>query len=164
MDKQTVKYGIECRWRMRQVKTHCCLLLSIPLFTLFAALFSTEGKSFDPSTTWEIIGATVGYMSIAYGIIFLPFVAYNLYRYLELVRNYEKYSVHSVVLSQPHTSMLYKNSVYFTVSIDSRAAADTSPLFSDSWLSVFTLNEYAGSTVRVLYDEEKGKVYLIDKV
>ena len=140
------------------------MLLIIPLFTLLVTLFSAEGKAFDPSTMWEIAGWTVGYMTLLYGIIFLPFVLYNLYRYWELVANYQKYTVHSVVLSQPHTSMLYKNSVYFTVVIEGRAAADTSPLFSDSWLSVFTLDEYAGKTVRVLYDEEKGKVYLIDKV
>lgn len=163
MDKETVKSGMECRWRMRQVKTYGSLFLIIPLFTLLIAIFTATGTTFDSTTVWEVIGWTIGYMTILYGIIFLPFVLYSLYRYWELVINYQKCAAHTVVLSQPHISMLYKNAVYFTVSIAGHGTADTSPLFSDSWFSIFPLDEYAGKSVRVLYDKEKGKVYLIDK-
>ena len=163
MDIQTVKSSIECRWRFKQVKTYGSLFLIGPLFTLLIATFSAIGTTLDPSSIWEVIGWTTGYMSILYGIIFLPMMLYSLCRYRELVKNYPNYSVHTVILDKPHTSVLYKNAVYFTVSIAGHGTADTSPLFSDAFFSTFTLNEYAGKTVRVLYDEEKGKVYLIGK-
>ena len=164
MDRETVKNGIECRWRMRQIKTYGCLFLLIPLFTLFIAMLSAPGAKLNPDDIAEAVGWSTGYMLILYSIIWLPFVLYNLYRYRQLINNYANYTVHTVVLDKPHTSFLYKNSVYFTVCVGGKTTVDTAPLFSDGLFSAFTLEEYAGKTVRVLYDEEKGKVYLIDKV
>ena len=164
MDAETVKNGIECRWRMRQIKTYGCLFLLIPVFTLVIAMFSATGAKLDFDDFAETIGWSTGYMLILYSIIWLPFVLYNLYRYWQLINNYADYTVHTVVLDKPHTSFLYKNAVYFTVSVPGHGYVDTSPIFSDGLFSSFTLDEYAGKTVRVLYDAEKQKVYLIDKV
>ena len=164
MDEQIVKSSIECRWRLKQAKTYAFIFLIIPIFVLASASFSASGSTLDALSLWEVIGGSLGYTLIAYGLVFLPIIIYQLYRRQQIINNYPKYTVHTVVLDKPHTSWVYKNSVYFTVMINGNTSVDTAPLFSDSWLSSFTLEEYSGKTVRVLYDAEKRKVYLIDKV
>ena len=164
MDEHTVKNGIECRWRLKQAKTYAIIFLIIPIFVLVSAFFSTSGSTLDALSLWEVIGGSLGYTLLAYGLVFLPFIIYQLYRRQQIIKNYPKCTVHTVVLDKPHTSWVYKNSVYFTVMINGHTAVNTAPLFSDSWLSSFTLDEYSGKTVRVLYDAESQKVYLIDKL
>lgn len=168
MDRETVKAGMECRWRLRQMKYYG---LVVPCIFLLALILSFS-FSFKPEYSWELVGEVLGgvllYCVGIYALVILPFFLYSLYRYLHLLKNYHKYSLHTVVLDKPHTSALYRGAVYFSVSVSDSAGSkiwvDTSPLFSDAIFSSFTLDEYAGKSVRVLCDEEMSKVYLIDKV
>ena len=71
--------------------------------------------------------------------------------------------IYEVKLDDISTSYLYRGATYYTVTIDNKKV-DTNPIFSSSFLSKHSLQDYNNKTVIGLFDKTLNKFYVIRKI
>ena len=159
--RDQVKNSMEARWRRHQTKQYMVAFGIVAVVSLMMSLVRAASKGMLDLALWGA-GVTVA----IYVVIFLPFPVYAYWKYLQIVKNWERYEIHTVTLDRPGTSHLYNRSVFYTVYFTSnsgkRVAADTRPLWSSAAFSPYQLDEYNNKKVRVLYDPFREEVIVLD--
>ncbi len=165
MNEINIKESCEYKWRMHQVKLYAilCGITAIVSFVLsLLALIEFE----DAAKAFENFAMTFAVCVIIFCGVFIPFIIYYYSKARYLIKNYENFTLHTVMLDRPSTSWQYRGSIYYSVMIeaeDGRHQVDTSPIFSNGFYGLFDLGEYNNQSVRVLYDSERDRAYVIDK-
>ena len=159
--KEQVKNSLEAKWRLHQAKVYLALWGVVTAVMFFISLCYAAAEGMLDAGLWA-----TGIMALVYGVVFLPFVAFSYWKYLQIIRNWEKYEVHTVMLDQPGTSYMYKRSVYYTVKFQAKdgafVTADTKPLWSSAAFAFCRLEEYNNKKIRILYDPEADAVVVCD--
>ncbi len=96
-------------------------------------------------------------------LIFLPFTLYSYSKMRYLLKNYENMQIYEVKLDDISTSYMYRGATYYKVTINNKKV-DTNPIFSSSFLSKHSLEDYNNKTVIGLFDEALNKFYVVKKV
>lgn len=152
--KEEVKASVEYKWWGRQWK----LLTGLYVFILIAVLVLTFLTTLSQDEVWSVLGI----LAVVYGVVFIPFVLFYIWRQWELVHRCDNYEKYQVKLDQPATSRRYRSAVFYHVLFRDNAGnwvrLDTRPLFQDGAFSVCSLEEYNNQTVEIFYDSEKERV------
>lgn len=152
---------MEARWRRHQAKLYMVVFGIVAVVSLMMSLVRAASKGMLDLALWGA-GVTVA----IYVVIFLPFPVYAYWKYLQIVKNWECYEIHTVTLDRPGTSHLYNRSIYYTVCFTSnsgkRVTADTRPLWSSAAFALYQLEEYNNKKIRILYDPEEERVVVWD--
>ena len=160
--KEEIKESLEYTWRKSSLKWILILwaviavLMTLPMLVL--GIGNMENFIFT-AQIWLLVMAI-------YTAILLPFILYYFYKMRYLVKHYNEFSAHEVVLDNPSTSHLYRGAVYYTVTVndeDAMREVDTNPYFA-SGIAAFSLNEYNNKRVVGLYDGNADKFYIIKRV
>lgn len=105
---------------------------------------------------------TIGLLFLFF--VYLPFLLYLAYRWLEIFLYIDSYIFCRVRLDQPHSAGRY--GVYFTVEFTdrhgNRLQRDTARMFQSS--SEPRLEDYNNQTVLIGYNEESDRVIVIERV
>lgn len=152
--KEEVKASVEYQWRGQQWKIYMVILAFI-LIVIFPMCFLE-------TDSLEIIGSVFGIVAAIYGVIFLPFILYAVWRQWELAHRFDHYERHRVKLDQPSSSWGYRGAFLYHVRFQDDAGnpiqLDTKPIFSSGFFSACLLEEYNNKTVEIFYDAEKDRV------
>lgn len=160
---EDVKNSVEYRWRKKQADVHFYVLLFWVAIS-FVVFLIVAAKDLDffwlTMLIWAIITAVVS----------TPFVCAIIYHRSKnkyLLKHFAEFSRHEVILNKPHSSINYRRSVYYTVTIcvdGMQQNVNTNACFSDALLSAgMTIDEYNNKIVAGLYDEQTDKFYVIKK-
>ncbi len=161
--KEDIKNSVEYQWR----KTSAKWLFGIWAVIAVVMLFGTLIMSFDDI---KYIGLSFQIWLIVmaiYSAIYLPFVAYYGYKMLYILKHYEQFNSHEVMLDNVSTSYAYRGAVYYTVTVNEDGytrQVTTNPYFSSSMFAKFTLEDYNNKKVIGLYDSQMDKFYIIKKI
>ncbi len=164
MEKIDVRQSCEYRWRISQMKTYLAILLAVVVLSFFGTLLGSLGAQ-TSQMAGEVFAWAFGVCVAVFCLPFVPVVLYSWLMVRYLVNNHGKFLLFEAKLEHPSTSFSYKRAIYYSVTVKSGRTsfrADTNPLFSNA--GVCPLEEYNNARVRLWYDEEKGKAYVIDKV
>ena len=152
--KEEVKASVEYKWWGRQWK----LLTGLYVFILIAVLVLTFLTTLSQDEVWSVLGI----LAVVYGVVFIPFVLFYIWRQWELVHRCDSYEKYHVKLDHPATSRRYRSAVLYRIRFQDNAGfwvkLDTRPLFQDGAFSVCSLEEYNNQTVEIFYDSEKERV------
>lgn len=164
LTKEEIRSSVAYRWRKNHVKHTLTVFLVMTFVTLLAMLLSAIADD-----DMEYIGFSLvcGLIVIAFcSVMLLPYVLFLCYKLIHLTKHYSEFDCIEVALDSFSTSYLYKNSIYYTVTISDGGYArrvDTDPCFSDGAFSEFTVKEWHGKKVIGLYDKDKNKFYVLRK-
>ena len=90
---------------------------------------------------------------------------FALWRTIRVLRKPDAYIFCSAVLAQPHHSIWWRGTMYFTVVIEdaegNRFPANTHDIFYTHSITGLSLEDYVNKTVEVGYNEETGQVVII---
>ncbi len=163
LTKEDIKNSVEYRWR----KTSLLWVLGIwavITVVMFLAVVLTSLDDMKYITlsleVWLIVTAI-------YSVIFLPFIAYYVYKMLYILKHYKQFNLYEVMLDNVSTSYAYRGAVYYTVTIYDDGTTNhvcTNPYFSSRIFATFILEEYNNKKVIGLYDSNLDKFYIIKKV
>lgn len=133
------------------IRNNCIVLLILLLVFLPQTRYMTSGER------WLSLGIT-------FGIAFLPFFGFYIFRTICIFRKADQYYFCKAKLVTPHHSYLAK-SYYFTVLIEDpegrKFPADTHAIFATRGIVGPIMEEYLNSTVTIAYNEETGMVVVI---
>ena len=160
--KEDIKNSVEYQWR----KTSFCWLLVIWAVIAVVMLFSVLIIGFNNIKAGMGLQVWLIVMAI-YSAIYLPFVAYYGYKMLYILKRYTEFNSYEVMLDNVSTSYTYRGAVYYTVVINCEGETRqvcTNAYFSSSIFAKFTLEDYNNKKVLGLYDDQRGKFYIVKKV
>ncbi|MBR6637286.1 MAG: hypothetical protein IKK96_00340 [Lachnospiraceae bacterium] len=163
--KEDVKKTLDCVFIRKTIKVGLIFLAIAELFTYISIMIQ-----YRENIMKGFISATVP------GVMFLIFFAIPCIccfcKYRSIVNNYKNYDVYEVVLDTPkwvkfqggRGGRAYRYIVTFTTKHNQTITTKTSALWSDGVFSVFDKRDYDNKKVKILYDEQKDKVYVLGKV
>lgn len=164
LTKEEIRSSVAYRWRKNHVKHTLTVFLVMTSVTLLAMLLSAIA---DGDMEYIEFSLVCGLIVIAFcSVVLLPHVLFLCYKLIYLTKHYSEFDCIEVALDSFSTSYLYKNSIYYTVTVSDGGYArrvDTDPCFSDGALSEFTVKEWHGKKVIGLYDKDKNKFYVLKK-
>ena len=160
-----IKNSVEYQWRKHEIKQSwilwlviACLTFSIPIVLI---IINFDLKSLVIGVVaWLSLICLLG---LAY--LFLSLYYYSKMRYL--LKNYQKFSSHEVVLDKPSSSFVYKSSIYYMVTVNDEGfpkKVDTNPYFSSFFTSKFTFEDFNNKKVVGLYDDTMDRFYIVKRV
>lgn len=154
--KEEVKNSVEFKWRGQQWRVYLGLFAF--MLVLVIPMSIIKAKSLDDT------GFAVGVVAVIYGVVFVPFVLYAVWRQRELVHRFDNYERHQVKLDHPSVSRNYRGAIYYVVLFQDNTGEwirlNTKPLFSGGMFAVCPLEKYNNQTVEIFYDSEKEQVIL----
>lgn len=155
--REDVKNAIEYKWRGSQWK------LYLSVWAVMLVISPVLGLTRNVSI--ELLLSYIGIVAAVYSVLWIPFVAYPLWRQWEMLRRREHYRRYEVKLCNPITSWVYKGAVGYRVVFRTEdgetLVRETKPLFSSRALATFQLDDYNNKTVDIFYDSEKDTVILV---
>ncbi len=156
-----VKKSLEYRWR-KQILCICGIIALVGVVcTPLLSISIGSGSRIPGRASFRIILS-------ALIISVLPFVIFHGYKMGQLCNRWKDLPAYSVRLEVPTLSYFYKRTLYYQVSFvredRKRVTTRTSPIFQSGPLAKFKVGDYNNQEVWILYDEEKNRAYLIDKV
>ena len=156
--KQSVDYG----WRMWIAKICFIFYVLIVIAMTIAVAVMLDGTP-NPKLYWTIMG----FLILLIPSEFIVFAIISVCKGRSLLKRYSRFTQHEVVLNEPHSSYIYRGSIYFKVYIpdgDGAISASTNPNFSGFFYGKYKAHEYSGKKVVGLLDEKSHKFYVIKKV
>lgn len=166
MEKFDVRESCEYQFRKKQIKLVLKYYVIVPLISIILGVGYFLFKSSNQSIL-KVLPTFMVLMLIIFGLPMLPFliVYYIKLKYLE--NNYQNFKVYKTVLDKPFLSYDYRRALYYivTLEIDGESkVVNTSPMFTSSpYLKLLPLEEFNNKEVYVWYDDQKDKVYIIEK-
>lgn len=160
---EDIKDSVESQWQKSQIKLCLYIWGIISILTLFVPLIGSI-SDFSLLPTGMLIWICWIFLI---GLLFGIRILYYHHKVKYLLKNYKKFSCHEVVLDNFSTSILYKNSIFYSVKINEgnqEKIVNTNPYFSNFSLAKLLPSEYNGKKVLGLYDDSKDKFYIIKKV
>lgn len=162
LTKDDIKNSIEYKWRLSQMKIYLYIFAFFGFlytFVIIISLLPNFGSMKLPEMLliWLIV-------TLFFGSFLLTPATYYLVKAKLFLKNYSKFKKYTVLLNNPSTSYLYRGAVYYNVDIMDGGRCiktSTSPYFSSSIFAAFTIEDYNNKKVTGLYDDLKGKLYLI---
>ena len=160
LTKDMVAASMEAKWRKDQLKMYIVIPGIFLLFIGFVGVISGLQHG-DFALSLEITGIVV----LVFGLMFLPFVLFAMYKYRALFQNLNDYEIYEVRLDHPGTSYWYRGAIYYTVTIETkdgyRVSADTKPLWSGAMFASFRLDEYNNKKIRIAYNEQTDEMMVL---
>ena len=156
--KQSVEYGW-CMW----IAKICFIAYVLTVIILTVVVWITTNDVSNSKMYWDLMTLIILLVPselIVFGIIFIC-------KGLSLLKRYTRFTQHEVVLGEPHSSFIFRRSIYFKVYIpdgDGTISASTSPNFSGFFYTKYKLHEYSGQKVVGLLNPKSHKFYVIKKV
>lgn len=164
LTKEEIRNSLEYRWRKSHIKQILMTFFVMTVVTVIIMLLSAISDGNIENIEFLLVG---GFAVVAfYLILLLPYLIFLCYKLLYLTSHYLEFDCFEVALDSFSTSYLYKNSIYYTVTVSDGGYArnvDTDPCFSDGAFSEFTVKEWHGKKVIGLYDKDKNKFYVVKK-
>ncbi len=117
--RETVKESLESRWLMKNILSFCAAyVICILLVVLGGSEFKTNGFWF---------------FMIFISLLFLPIIFYHVYQYMVLFRYLERYEIYEVELKHPQKSTVYKVSIYYTATFQTKKGRTVSKTTKPLW-------------------------------
>lgn len=163
--KEDVKRTLDCVYIRKQIKFASILFVIFELILLITLISEYSGDI--KATLFSIV-----FFSVVVVLFFGVPIICLLCKYRSIVNNYEKYDEYEVVLDTPkwvkfqggiRSGRAYRYIVTFTTKNNQTITTKTRALWSDGALQVFDKFHYDGRKVKILYDEQKDKVYVLGK-
>lgn len=155
LTKDIVKNSMEAKWRKEQLKLYIVIPGIFLLFLAFVGLFAGLQHG-DFALSLEITGIVV----LVFGLMFLPFVLFALYKYRALFQNLNDYEIYEVRLDHPGTSYWYRGAIYYTVTIETKAGYKV-PLWYGGAFASFRLDEYNNKKIKIAYNEQTDEMMVL---
>lgn len=156
--KQSVEYG----WRMWIAKI-CFIAYVLTVIILTVVVWITTNDVSNSKMYWDLMTLII----LLIPSEFIVFAIISVCKGRSLLKRYSRFTQHEVVLNEPHSSYIYRGSIYFKVYIpdgDGAISASTNPNFSGFFYGKYKAHEYSGKKVVGLLDEKSHKFYVIKKV
>lgn len=160
--KEKIKNSLDAKWRKKQINVWLFVLGAYAFVFIFAALVATA-KHGDFLLSLQISGLCAA-VSLP---VFLPFLAYNLWKYFSLFCGLDEYNVYEVMLDKPETSFMYRGAIYYTVRFTDKngnsIVKDTRPLWSSGVFEPCQLSDYNNQRVLVAYKQSTDTLVVLGK-
>lgn len=164
--KEDVKKTLDCVLIRKPIKF---VLISFAIFELVVCITVMAEHSGDiKATLFSLV-----FLSLIVMLFFgIPLICL-LCKHRSIVNNYKKYDVYEVVLDVRKRARFtgynrdgraYYYIITFTTKNNQTITTKTRALWSDGPLPVFDIRHYDNQKVKILYDEQKDKVYVLGKV
>ncbi len=158
-----IKNSVEFQWRKSQIRSSLGIWFIIAILTSIIPIIVGVRD-------FEFLGVSIVTWLCAIGFLGLFFLSsalfyYNKIRYL--LKNYQRFNSHEVILDKVSTSYAYRRAIYYTVTVHDEGVSKnvaTNPYFSSSFMSKFTCEDFNNKKVVGLYDDERNKFYIVKKV
>lgn len=150
--KEEIRNSVEIKYNKNQVLF--LLTLDIFLSVLFFVLLTPSIK----------FTSTVLILILLYNLIFLPFIAFYVYRIIHINRNYHNYLFQEVIFNEPHSH--FRGSMFFTIEIidenGKKIKKDTRAIFHSSYSFITpTFDDYINKKVLVGYNPQSDESVVI---
>lgn len=117
--KEKIKNSLEARWLMKIILSFCASYVVCILLVVFGrSEFKTNGFLF---------------FVIFISLLFLPIIVYHVYQYLVLFRYPERYEIYDAELKHPEKALVYKVSIYYTASFQTKKGRTVSKKTRPLW-------------------------------
>lgn len=163
--KEDVKRTLDCVYIRKQIKFASILFVIFELILLITLISEYSGDI--KATLFSIV-----FFSVVVVLFFGIPLIYCACKHRSIVNNHENYDLYEVVLDTPkwvkfqggRGGRAYRYIVTFTTKNNQTITTKTSALWSDGVFPVFDKRDYDNKKVKILYDEQKDKVYVLGKV
>ncbi len=159
LTKDDIFISVEYQWRKHQLVLYFHGWLIVSIISIFIPITITiTNLEYIDIAILSWLGAIIFMF-----LIFLPLMLYSYSKMRYLLKNYENMQIYEVKLDDISTSYMYRGATYYTVTINNKKV-DTNPIFSSSFLSKHSLQDYNNKTVIGLFDKTLNKFYVIRKI
>jgi hypothetical protein len=161
--KEDIKNSVEYRWR----KNAFCWMLAIWGIAMLVMVFVLLLMGINEMEYIILILDSGLKVPFLFSIFFLPILLFYGYKMHYLLKNYEGFSSHEVILNNVFLSYRYRGAAYYRVIIEVEGEimeVCTSPCFSNSVFTELTLENYNNKRVVGLYDSRMNRFYIIKKI
>lgn len=149
--KEEIRNSVEIRYNKNQA-----------LFFLIVDIFISV-------LSFILLAPSIGFTSTIFPIalfnlIFLPFIAFYVYRIVHINKNYHNYLFQEVLFNEPHTS--FNRSMFFTIKVKDENGKiikkDTRAIFQSAYAIITpTFDDYVNKKVLVGYNPKFDEVVVI---
>jgi len=163
--KEDVKKTLDCVLIRKQIKIVSIFFVIFELILLITLISEHSGDIKE--TLFSIV-----FFSVVVVLFFgIPLICFSC-KHRSIVNNHENYDEYEVILDTPkwvkfqggRGGRAYYYIVTFTTKNNQTITTKTSALWSDGVFPVFDKRDYDNKKVKILYDEQKDKVYVLGKV
>lgn len=158
--KTDILNSVEVLWRKAQIETlffRWLIVSTISIIVPIIVIINNLSYWWLALVVWLVMVAI-------YAIPFMGLIMYSFYKIRYFVKNYSKFNMYEVYLTNFSTSY---NSIYYNVKLNydnQIISTNTNPYFSDSIFARFYPKDYNRQLVVGLYDKYLNKFYIIRKV
>ena len=126
--KETIKNSLEARWLMKIILSFCAAyVMCMLIIVLGRSEFDTNGFLF---------------FSVFISLLFLPVILYHVYQYVVLFQYLERYERCEVELKYPQKALVYKVSIYYTATFQTKKGRTVSKKTKPLWKIERLLGRY----------------------
>jgi len=126
--KETVKKSLEARWLMKNIFSFSAVYVICILIIVF------HRSEFKTNGFWFFV--------VFISLLFLPVICYHIYQYMVLFQYLERYELYEVELKNPEKSAVYKISIYYTATFQTKKGRTVSKTTKPLWKNKRLFGKY----------------------